>query len=52
MSLNMLGKLIEKVIGERMQFNFISNNFIHSNQLRELKQCFTLDIGIFLAHLI
>ena len=35
--MNILGKLIEKVIGERMQFYFIFNNFIHSNQLRELK---------------
>jgi len=27
--LNMLGKLIEKVIGKRLQFHSISNNFIH-----------------------
>ena len=27
--LNILGKLIEKVIGERLQFHSISNNFIH-----------------------
>ena len=27
--LNMLGKLIEKVISDRLQFHMISNNFIH-----------------------
>jgi len=34
--LNMLEKLIEKVIGKRLKFQVISNNFIH-NQLSELK---------------
>ena len=29
--LNMLEKLIEKVIGERLKFQVISNNFIYSN---------------------
>ena len=50
--MNILGKLIEKVIGERMQFYFIFNNFIYSNQLRELKQYSTSDIDIFLTHVI
>ena len=36
--LNMLSKLIEKVIGERMQFHTIFNNFIHPYQFREFKQ--------------
>jgi len=36
--LNTLGKLIEKVIGEWLQFYMIFNNFIYSNQLGELKQ--------------
>jgi len=27
--LNTVGKLIEKVIGERLQFNMTSNNFIY-----------------------
>jgi len=35
--LNILGKLIKKVIGERLQFHAIANNFIHSNQLENLK---------------
>ena len=50
--LNMLGKLIEKVIEERMQSHSISNNFIHLNQFRELKQCSTTDVNVFLTHLI
>ena len=29
--LNMLEKLIEKVIGDRLQFHVISNNFIHQS---------------------
>jgi len=50
--LNMLGKLIEKVIGEILQFQFISNNFIHPNQLGGLKQQSTTNAGIFQTHLI
>jgi len=50
--LNMLGKLIKKVIGERMQFHPTSNNFIYYNQLGGLKQYSTLDMGIFLTYLI
>ena len=52
MLLNMLGKLIEKVIGERIQFYPTSNNFIYSNQLEGLKQYSTLNVGIFLTYLI
>ena len=36
--LNMLGKLIEKVISERLQFQSISNGFIYPCQLDGLKQ--------------
>jgi len=36
--LNTIRKLIEKVIGERLQFQLISNNFIHLSQLGGLKQ--------------
>jgi len=50
--LNMLRKLIEKVIGEHIQLYLITNNFIHPNQLRGLKQYSTTDIGLFLTHLI
>jgi len=48
----MLGKLIEKVIGERMQFHTISNNFVHPYQFGGLKQQSTSDTGTFLTHII
>ena len=50
--LHSLEKHIEKVIGEWLQFHLISNNFIYPNQLGEIKQCLTIDIGIFLTYLI
>jgi len=50
--INILGKLIEKVIGRRLQFHLISNNFIYPNQLGNLKQHSTTDADIFLTHLI
>jgi len=42
--LDTLEKLIEKVIGNYMQFHMISNNYIYSNQLGSLKQWSTTDI--------
>jgi len=36
--LNMLSKLIEKVIGKRLQFQSLSKNMIHPCQLGGLKQ--------------
>jgi len=36
--LNMLGKLIEKIISKRLQFQALSNNTIYSCQLEGLKQ--------------
>ena len=50
--LNMLSKLIEKVIGERMQFHTIFNNFIHPYQFRGFKQQSTYDMGTFLTYII
>jgi len=35
--LNTLGKLIEKIIGERIQFYVTANDFIHPSQLGGLK---------------
>ena len=35
--LNTLGKLIEKVIDKYLQFYSIANDFVHLNQLEELK---------------
>ena len=50
--LNTLGKLIEKVIGERFQFQLLSKNIIYSYQLDGLKQQSTTDAGIILTYLI
>ena len=50
--LNMLGKLIKKVISNRLQVHSIASNFIHLNQLGGIKQHSTIDTDIFLTHLI
>ena len=50
--LNTLGKLIEKVIAERLQFIVASNNFIHPCQLGGLKFKSTADASIALTHII
>ena len=50
--LNTLGKLIEKVIGDRLQFHVISNDFIHQSQLGGLKFKSPTDTGISLTHFI
>ena len=44
--LNMLGKLIEKVVSKRLQFQALSNNLIHPCQLGGFKQQFMTDAGI------
>jgi len=50
--LNTLGKLIEKVIGERLQFHVVNNDFIHPSQLGGLKFKSTIDVGFTLTHII
>ena len=50
--LNTLGKLIEKVIAERLQFIVANNNFIHPSQLGSLKFKSTSDAGVTLTHII
>ena len=50
--LNTLGKLFEKMIGERLQFHSISNNFVHQCQLGGLKHRSTTDAGVALTHFI
>jgi len=52
MLLNNLEKLIEKVIGNGLQFHIISNNFIHQSQLRGLKFKSTTNVGITPTHFI
>ena len=50
--LNTLGKLIEKVITERLQFTVASNDFIHPSQLDGLKFKSTTDAGVALMHIV
>ena len=50
--LNTIGKLIEKVIGERLQFHAITNDFIHFSQLGSLKERLTIDASVALIHFI
>ena len=50
--LNTLGKLIEKVIGERLQFHVVNNDFIHPSQLGGLKFKSTIGVGVTLTHII
>ena len=50
--LNMLGKLIEKAITERIQFTVVNNNFIHPSQLGGLKFKSTIDAGVTLMHIV
>ena len=50
--LNTVGKLIEKVIGERFQFNTAANNFIHPSQLGGLKFKSMIDADIALTHIV
>ena len=50
--LNTLGKLIEKVIAERIQFTVVENNFIHPCQLGGLKFKSTIDAGVTLTYIV
>jgi len=50
--LNIVGKLIEKVVREYLQFNMASNDFIHPSQLSSLKFKSTIDVGVTLTHII
>ena len=50
--LNILGKLIKKVIGKRFQFLTTSNNFIHPSQLGSLKFKSMTDVGMALTYII
>jgi len=50
--LNMLGKLIKKVIAKRIQFTVMKNNFIHPCQLGGLKFKSITDAGVALMHIV
>ena len=50
--LNTLGKLIKKVIGERIQYHIVTNNFIYPSQLGGLKFKSTTDASVVLTYII
>ena len=50
--LNTTGKLIEKVISNRLQFHMVDNGFLDPNQLGGIRQWSTTNAGIYLTHLI
>ena len=50
--LNILGKLIKKIIANRLQFHVVKNDFIHSSQLDGLKFKSTSDTRVALTHVI
>jgi len=50
--LNTIGKLIEKVIRERLQFIMATNDFVHPSQLGRLKFKSITDAGVALTHII
>jgi len=50
--LNTLGKLIKKIVAERLQYHVAANNFIHPSQLGGLKFKSTANAGIALIHII
>jgi len=50
--LNTLGKLIKKIITERLQFLIVRNDFIHPSQLDGLKFKSTTDTGVALTYIV
>ena len=50
--LNTMGKLIEKVISNRLQFHLSANSFLNSHQFGGIRQQSTTDVGIYLTYLI
>jgi len=50
--LNTTGKLVEKVISNRLQFYMTANSFLDPNQLGSIRQRSTTNAGVYLTHLI
>ena len=50
--LNTLGKLFEKMISNRIQFDCVKHDVFHPNQLGGVKQRSTEDAGLILTHLV
>ena len=52
MLLNSLGKLVEKMLACRLQFNGVAHDVFHPNQFGGITQRSTEDTGVFLTHLV
>ena len=50
--LNTLGKLVEKMISNRLQFDMVAFDLVHPNQMGGVRQRSTEDAGLFLTHLV
>jgi len=50
--LNTIGKLIEKMISNRLQFDMIKFDLVHPNQIGGVRQRSTEDARLFLTHLV
>jgi len=50
--LNMLGKLVEKMLSHHMQYDGVQHGAFQPNQFGGISQCSTEDAGVFLTHLI
>jgi hypothetical protein len=50
--LNTLGKLVEKMLARRLQFDGVAHNAFEPNQFGGVAQCSTEDAGIYLTHLV
>ena len=50
--LNTIGKLIEKMISNCLQFDMINYDLVHPNQVSGVHQRSTEDAGLFLTHLV
>ena len=50
--LNTLGKLVEKMISNRFQFDMIKYDLVDPNQMGGVRQRSTEDAGLFLTHLV
>jgi len=48
--LNTVGKLIEKMISNCLQFDMIKYDLVHPNQVSGVRQCSTKDARLFLTH--
>jgi len=49
---NTIDKLIKKVISHHLQFHLSANGFLDPNQLGGIRQCLTINAGVYLTYII